>query len=129
MNTSPSTPAEIYASQLWDLGYGRPMWYPEGTAELGDVGYINTSEFISRLATLKLVNNTNPLEVVGRFVPLFNCITSTSYLPREPKFPEGFGALQLHLPAVPSPRLLNPGPLCSRSVSNKLIEVNGSAEG
>ena len=43
--------SEVYASQLEDLVYGYPLWYPDGPddaddIEIGDVGYIDEGAFI-----------------------------------------------------------------------------------
>jgi hypothetical protein len=42
--------SELYASQLQELVFGYPLWFPEGYSdsddiEIGDVGYINEGGF------------------------------------------------------------------------------------
>lgn len=41
-------PAVVYSDLLRYLNYGRPLWVPESSVELGDVGYIETSLPTSR---------------------------------------------------------------------------------
>ena len=52
--------AEVYARELARYGHGRPMWIPEhpdeGGAQLGDVGFIDTSGSSNLNHCLRLID-------------------------------------------------------------------------
>ena len=53
---------DIYAEQLWNLGYGHPLWSPEpcsqhGEVQLGDIGYLRDGEFCFLFNCMKEAND------------------------------------------------------------------------
>lgn len=99
-------PSEIYTEQLSTIGEGTALWYPEphetGEVQIGDVGYI----------------------FEGAFIKLFNTVSET----QDSRFYGQFETpLRLEKHEVESrERVLNRGPLNSRSVVCKRAEVKAS---
>ncbi len=55
-STMSTSPWDIYAEQLFSLGYGYPLWIPEPNqheVDIGDVGWIQDGEFCTLLNTRK----------------------------------------------------------------------------
>lgn len=100
---------ELYASQLVDLGYGHPLWYPEptkdGVIEIGDIGYIDD----------------------GSFRRLFNALCDEKDPVNEAGVPSGF--VRLRFPDTLRHRksgIVEPGtPLTSNSVQMHKVELGG----
>ena len=54
--STPTAPWEIYAEQLFPLGYGHPLWIPEPNGRevhIGDVGWLNEGAFRPLFNTTK----------------------------------------------------------------------------
>ena len=49
---------DVYAEQLFPLGYGYPLWSP-GKVLLGDVGYLTEGQFHTLFNTIKRNNDTS----------------------------------------------------------------------
>lgn len=65
--------AEVYSEQLFSLGHGVAIWYPEpderqGDLEIGDVGYIFQGSFRKLFNVTK--SSRTPTDVPPNFNPL-----------------------------------------------------------
>lgn len=102
--------SQVYASQLIDLRYGHPLWYPEptkyGQVEIGDVGYLDD----------------------GCFYRLFNAIRSDTDPINSLGVPDNF--VQLRVPVElrhTRQRVVDPGvPLCSKSVEKRKMSASAN---
>ncbi|KAH9915535.1 uncharacterized protein B0H18DRAFT_1124858 [Fomitopsis serialis] len=113
------TPIEnVYARQLFPLGKGYPLWYPEpreeseaGKVHLGDVGYLHR----------------------GAFVRLFNAMRGADDVVNQrpdnmPNVPDGFEKLVLTHPLFRLSNALS-GRLLSRTMKDVHIEAGGQGHG
>jgi hypothetical protein len=71
-------PSIIYAEELSKLGYGHPLWLPEGSsdsqaAELGDVGYIDEDGAFEFMFNFRLDYKGHQDKDMGRFIPPGQC--------------------------------------------------------
>lgn len=51
-----TTPWDIYAEQLFPIGYGHPLWIPEPNereVQIGDVGWLKEGEFRALFNSMK----------------------------------------------------------------------------
>ena len=96
-------PAKQYADLLLPLGYGYPLWRPEGPdncvdyVQLGDVGYIHPA--------------------FGAFIRLFNMTVDAQHEWNKEGVPDGFRPIHISKEdIVRHERFLFPRPLCRRDV-------------
>lgn len=99
---------EIYASELVRLRYGHPLWYPEPTAEdgeikIGDVGYIQE----------------------GAFHRLFNATHGKGDVINKDGVPDGFVPLEMPRVHVQSDLVRSGDALCSESTAKKSVSMQG----
>ncbi|TBU40271.1 hypothetical protein BD309DRAFT_993190 [Dichomitus squalens] len=108
-----SCPWNIYAEQLFPLGYGHPLWYPEpvGGREIliGDVGWFRTN---------------------GQFTPLFNVKSSREDpVNQQNGVPRGFTVFDSpgSRTVFTNPNSIMQRSLCSRTVQTREVEAELSA--
>ena len=105
--------ARVYDEQLQVYKLGHPLWWPEHTKgpngqrreiEIGDVGYIDSD---------------------GAFHPLFNVTYAADDERNAGRLPtDGFVPLRYSTSAIdPKENFLSPGPMHSRSVSSRRVDV------
>ncbi|KAI0743074.1 hypothetical protein C8Q80DRAFT_1192478 [Daedaleopsis nitida] len=110
-----STPWDIYAHQLFSLGYGHPLWIPEPSFQdhsstqrevhIGDVGYLRE----------------------GEFHPLFNSTRSDSHPSNTLGVPNDFIPFDTTNVVIRPCRKVVQGRLCSGSV--QVIQASGELGG
>ena len=73
-----TTPWDIYAQQLFPIGYGHPLWIPEPDehhreVDIGDVGWLKAGEFRALFNSMKPDGDPfNILKGVPRDFDMFN---------------------------------------------------------
>ena len=68
-------PWDIYASQLWNTGFGHPLWIPEPNereVEIGDVGWLKKGEFRPLFNSRKPEGDPTNQKGVPRAYKMFN---------------------------------------------------------
>ena len=61
-----TTPWDIYAEQLFPVGYGHPLWIPEPNereVQIGDVGWLKEGEFRALFNSMK--RSDDPVNAKG----------------------------------------------------------------
>ena len=77
--------SSIYATQLSDLGFGHPVWYPGSTNDtidikLGDLGYFDEQGSFVLLFSVDKQYKDDPARSMQRLIPAEDC----NYLDMEP---------------------------------------------
>ena len=104
---TPTTPWNIYAEQLFPLGYGHPLWHPEPgngrEVHIGDVGWLSE----------------------GAFNPLFNS-TQPRHHPLNERLgvPDPFSTFDLDEVLVGERIKISQPMVCSRSIRTRAIEAS-----
>jgi hypothetical protein len=71
-------PSTVYATQLSELGFGRPFWFPESTddrleIQLGDVGYFDEQGLFVVLFSVDKKYKDDLARSMKRFIPINDC--------------------------------------------------------
>ncbi|KAJ3489479.1 hypothetical protein NLI96_g2099 [Meripilus lineatus] len=94
-------PAVIYANRLYSRSNGRPLWVPESSVEIGDVGFVDIN--------------------TGKFSRIMNVMRSPNDPLNSRGVPDGFVPLILDEEAEITHSYLNRGAICSASVKKNCV--------
>ena len=106
-------PWDIYASELFPLGYGHPLWMPEPSSRGREV-------FIGDVGRLKS----------GAFRPLFNSMRDADHhINQEMGVPQDFQVFRPRNLLIDNSDKITQGMVYSRSIKTREVGADGAAVG